>query len=63
MIREKLHIEPVLRRGSTGQFDVVVDGEKIAGRGGNWFTQILGGGYPDFGEILERLKQKQLAAG
>jgi hypothetical protein len=63
MIRERLHIEPVLRPGSIGQFDVIVDGEKIAERGRNWFTRSLGAGYPDLGEVVEQLRHKQQTVG
>jgi len=44
----------------TGQFDVVVDGTTIASRGGNPISRILfGGGYPDFGDIVEELSRRR----
>jgi hypothetical protein len=45
----------VRKPGKTGQFDVLVDGETIVTRGGNWFTRKLGAGYPDFQGVIERL--------
>jgi hypothetical protein len=46
LIKERLDIEAVTLLGKTGQFDVIVDCERIAERGGNWFTRSFGG-YPD----------------
>lgn len=45
--------------GKTGQFDVFVDGDKVAGRGGNWFTRSFGAGYPDLNNVLELLAQRK----
>lgn len=58
-IKERLNIEAVCTPGKTGQFDVLADGEKIAERGGNWFTRSLGAGYPDLESVVERLVEKQ----
>jgi len=49
--------------GKTGQFEVVADGEKVAERGGNWFTRSFGAGYPDLAGIVERLGAKLRTAG
>jgi hypothetical protein len=45
LIKSRLGIEPVLRPGKTGQFEVLADGQMIAERGGNWFTRSFGAGY------------------
>jgi hypothetical protein len=45
--------------GKTGEFVVIADGEKVAQRGGNWFTRKFGAGYPDLEEVVERLAEKQ----
>ena len=45
--------------GKTGQFEVIADGEKIAERGGNWFTRRLGGGYPDLESVVEQLEKRR----
>jgi len=50
-------VEPVLIPGKTGQFDVIVDGEKISERGGNWFTRSFGAGYPDLDRVIERVEE------
>ena len=50
-------IDAVLTPGNTGQFDVVVDGERIATRGGNWFTRSFGAGYPDLDSVVELLEK------
>jgi hypothetical protein len=47
--------------GKTGQFEVIADGERIAKRGGNWFTRIFGAGYPDLDSIVEQLARKHRA--
>jgi hypothetical protein len=44
--------------GKTGQFDVFADGDRIAGRGGNWFTRSFGAGYPDPDSVVERLRSR-----
>ncbi len=59
MIRNRLGIEPVIKSGRTGQFEVFADGERIAERGGNWLTRSFGMGYPAFDGIIEQLVQRQ----
>lgn len=54
-IKQRLNIDAVIMPGKTGQFDVIADGNKIAERGGNWFTRKLGAGYPDLESIVEKL--------
>jgi hypothetical protein len=49
----------VIKRGTKGQFEVIVNGEKVAQRGGNWLTRSFGAGYPDLDAIVERLVQQQ----
>lgn len=63
MIRDRLGIEPNIRPGSTGQFSVFADGEKIAERGGNWFTRSFGLGYPALDAIVEQLARKRQTEG
>jgi len=50
-------VEPVLIPGKTRQFDVIVDGEKISERGGNWFTRSFGAGYPDLDSVVEQIEK------
>jgi hypothetical protein len=57
-IKQRLNIEAICTPGKTGQFDVLADGEKIAERGGNWFTRSFGAGYPDLDNLVERLVEK-----
>lgn len=49
----------MLTHGKTGQFDVIADGEKIAERGGNWFTRSFGAGYPNQDRVLELLEKRR----
>jgi hypothetical protein len=48
-------------RGKLGQFDVVVDGEVIASRGGNMLKRVLGGGWPDPEEVIQKIEALQQA--
>jgi hypothetical protein len=59
MIKKRLDIEAVLKPGKIGQFDVFADGERIAGRGGNWLTKILGAGFPDPESVVEQLEKRR----
>lgn len=61
LIKKRLDIEAVTTPGKTGQFDVIADGEKIAERGGNWFTRKLGAGYPDLDSLIEQLEKRRAA--
>jgi hypothetical protein len=61
LIKQRLNIEPVCTPGKTGQFDVIVDGERIVERGGNWFTRSFGAGYPDLEKVIEHLVEKNRA--
>ncbi|MGA8540831.1 MAG: hypothetical protein WB566_15110 [Terriglobales bacterium] len=44
--------------GKTGQFEVIADGERIAERGGNWFTRKFGAGYPDLESVVAQLEKR-----
>ncbi|MGA8213432.1 MAG: hypothetical protein WB799_07545 [Candidatus Sulfotelmatobacter sp.] len=59
LIKKRLDIEAVITPGKTGQFEVIADGERIAERGGNWFTRSFGAGYPDLNSVVERLEQRR----
>ena len=63
LIKKRLDIEAVITPGKTGQFEVIADGERIAERGGNWFTRRFGGGYPDLDSLVEQLDEKRRASG
>jgi hypothetical protein len=52
----RLGVEPVLTPGKTGQFDMIVDCEKISERGGNWFTRSLVAGYPDLDSVIDQIE-------
>lgn len=51
----------ILERGALGQFDVFVDGEVIASRGGNLLQRVLGGGWPDPDDVIDRIESIQAA--
>ena len=57
LIKKRLGIEAVVTAGKTGQFEVIADGERIAERGGNWFTRSFGAGYPDLDSVVEQLEK------
>ena len=59
LIKKRLGVEAVIRPGKTGQFEVIADGERIAERGGNWFTRRFGGGYPDLDSVAEQLEKRR----
>ena len=52
-------MEAVITPGRTGQFEVIVDGERIAERGGNWFTRSFGAGYPNLNSVVEQLEKRR----
>ena len=58
LIKKRLNIEPILTPGKAGQFDVLADGNRIAERGGNFFTRSFGAGYPDLDSLVEQLVEK-----
>jgi hypothetical protein len=60
---ERLGITALLTPGATGQFDVMADGEKIAERGGNWFTRSFGAGYPDLNNVVALLEKRRSVRG
>ncbi len=63
LIKRRLSIEAIITPGKTGQFEVIAEGEKIAERGGNWFTRRFGAGYPDLDSVVEQLVEKHGASG
>jgi len=58
LVKKRLNIVPTLTPGKTGQFDVLVDGSRVAERGGNFFTRSFGAGYPDLDSLVEQLLEK-----
>ena len=62
LIKKRLNIEPVIRPGKTGQFEVIADGRRIAQRGGNWLTRSFGAGYPDLDSVVEQLEKHRAHA-
>ena len=57
LIKQRLDIEAVTTPGKTGQFDVIVNGKRIATRGGNLFTRSFGAGYPDLNDVVDELEK------
>jgi hypothetical protein len=35
------------------------DGQRIAQRGGNWFTRSFGGGYPNLDSVVNQLEKRR----
>ncbi len=56
LIKNRLNIDAVSTPGKIGQFEVIADGDRIVQRGGNWFTQKLGAGYPDLDAVITQLE-------
>jgi hypothetical protein len=59
LIKKRLGIAAVITLGKTGQFEVIADGERIAERGGTWFTRRFGGGYPDLDRVVELIEKRR----
>ena len=57
LIKKRLDIQAVVTPGKTGQLEVIADGKRIAERGGNWFMQKFGAGYPDLDSVVELLER------
>lgn len=55
-------ITPTLAVGARGQFDVLVDGSVIASRDKGFLTRILGGGWPDPEDVVEKVKERRKAS-
>jgi hypothetical protein len=49
--------------GRLGQFDVLADGEVIASRGGSMLKRVLGGGWPDPAEVIEKIEARLAGKG
>ena len=47
------------KTGKLGQFDIVVDGKLVAGRGGNILTKMIGGGWPDPEDVIAKIEALQ----
>jgi hypothetical protein len=58
LIKKRLGMDVTVTPGGTGQFEVLADGERIAERGGNWFTKSFGAGYPDLDNVVEQLQKR-----
>jgi len=58
LIKQRLHTEPLLIPGKTGQFDIIADGQRVATRGGNWLTRSFGAGYPDLQAVVHQLEDR-----
>ena len=59
LIKSRLGVDAVVKAGKTGQFDVIADGEKVAERGGNWFTRSFGAGYPDLERVVVEIGRRR----
>jgi hypothetical protein len=46
-----------IKKGSTGQFDVVVDGETIASKSKGLMAMFTGG-WPNPDEVVKRLRER-----
>ena len=57
LIKRRLDIDPVVTPGKTGQFDVMVNGNKITERGGNFLTRKFGAGYPDLNRVVDQIAE------
>lgn len=44
--------------GSTGQFDVLVDGKVVASRSRGFLSRLLGGGWPDPGAVVKAIRSR-----
>jgi hypothetical protein len=44
--------------GKSGQYDIVVDGQVVASREGNLLTRLMGGGWPEPGDVLATIEKR-----
>lgn len=51
-------LEVEIEKGSSGQFDVLADGELVASRDGGFIAKLLGGGWPDPHEVVNALHRR-----
>ncbi len=51
-----------MTKGSSGQFDVLADGELVASRDGGFLAKLLGGGWPDPHDVVNKLQRRAEAA-
>ena len=47
-----------LEKGHGGQFDIIVDGDVVAGRTGGLWKKLIGGGWPDEEDVIQLLQQR-----
>ena len=47
-----------LEKGRSGQFDIIVDGDVVAGRTGGLWEKLIGGGWPDEEAVIQLLQQR-----
>lgn len=48
----------MLETGDRGQYEVFVDGETVAKRGGNLLTRLFGGGWPVPEDVLAEIEKR-----
>ena len=56
MIQRETGLDAALEVGNPGQFDVLVDGQVIATRGGGVLARLFGGGWPEPARVVEALR-------
>ena len=47
-----------LEKGRGGQFDIIVDGDVVAGRAGGLWKKLIGGSWPDEEAVIQLLQQR-----
>jgi hypothetical protein len=63
-IKEELGIDVEIKKGASGQFDVLADGQVIAQRKTGLLSMLLGGGWPEPREVVSALaRRNDLSAG
>ena len=56
MIREKLGASVDLRKGRTGQFEIVVDGRTVISRKGGLLAKLIGRPWPTDDDVLAAVR-------
>ncbi|GEM_PF-5918813 len=51
-----------IQKGSSGQFDVLADGELVASKKKSFLSHFTGGGWPDPAEVVAILHKRTLGA-
>ena len=53
-----MQLDAVIEPGDSGQYEIFVDGETVAKRGGNLLTRLFGGGWPVPEDVVAQIESR-----